>query len=229
MRLYLIRHGQTPANVAGELDTAPPGAGLTELGRAQAAALVDVLADERPAGVHASPLVRTQLTAAPLAAHLGHDVQVQPGLEEISAGDLEMRADEEAVAAYLGSIAAWIHGDLGHPMPGGHDGHAFLERYDAAVRVIAGRYAADQTAVAFSHGAAIRTWSAIRGAGVDVGAVSRLRMMNTGGVLLEGDPDAGWRLARWSGEPLGGADLADRTAHDVTGDNADEALAEADR
>jgi probable phosphoglycerate mutase len=229
VRLYLIRHGQTPANVAGELDTAPPGAGLTDLGRAQAAALVDVLADERPAGVHASPLVRTQLTAGPLAERLGHEVHVQPGLEEVSAGDLEMRADEEAVTAYLGSIAAWIHGDLDHRMPGGHDGHAFLQRYDAAVRAIAGRYDADQTAVAFSHGAAIRTWSAIRGAGVDVEVVSRLRMMNTGGVLLEGDPDDGWRLERWSGEPLGGADLADRAAHDVTGDNADEALAEADR
>ena len=30
MRLLLIRHGQTPANVRGELDTAAPGPGLTD-------------------------------------------------------------------------------------------------------------------------------------------------------------------------------------------------------
>ena len=35
-RLHLVRHGQTPSNVAGALDTALPGAPLTELGREQA-------------------------------------------------------------------------------------------------------------------------------------------------------------------------------------------------
>ena len=39
----------------------------------------------------------------------------------------------------------------------------------------------------------------------------------------------GWQVLRWSGEPLGGEQLADRAAHDVTGDGAEEALAEAER
>ena len=43
MRLILIRHGETTANVALALDTAFPGADLTELGHAQAAALTDTL------------------------------------------------------------------------------------------------------------------------------------------------------------------------------------------
>ena len=38
MRLLLMRHGQTHANVSGELDTAHPGVDLTDLGRAQAVA-----------------------------------------------------------------------------------------------------------------------------------------------------------------------------------------------
>jgi release factor glutamine methyltransferase len=38
VRLLLIRHGQTPSNVLGLLDTAPPGPGLTDLGVEQAAA-----------------------------------------------------------------------------------------------------------------------------------------------------------------------------------------------
>ena len=39
MRLLLVRHGQTPSNVAGLLDTALPGPGLTALGTRQAAAI----------------------------------------------------------------------------------------------------------------------------------------------------------------------------------------------
>ena len=38
MRLLLMRHGQTHANISGDLDTAHPGVDLTDLGRAQAVA-----------------------------------------------------------------------------------------------------------------------------------------------------------------------------------------------
>lgn len=228
MRLYLIRHGQTPANVAGELDTAPPGAVLTDLGREQATALVNALAEEPVTGVYASPLRRTQLTAAPLAAARGLDVHVQRGLEEVRAADFEMRTDEEAVAGYLGCLAGWILGDHDREMPGGHDGHAFLARYDAAVGAIARQHRRHETAVAISHGAAIRTWTAIRAGGIDPQTITERRIMNTGAVVLEGDVASGWQVVRWSGDPLGGEQLADRTAHDVTGDTTDEALAEAD-
>ena len=48
-------------------------------------------------------------------------------------------------------------------------------------------------------------------------------------VVLDGDPDSGWRVVRWSSEPLGGPDLVDGAAHDITGDGADEALQPTDR
>lgn len=67
MRLLLIRHGQTPANVRGELATARPGPGLTALGRRQALAIPDAVAGEQIAAIYVSPLVRTGETAAPLA------------------------------------------------------------------------------------------------------------------------------------------------------------------
>lgn len=228
MRLYLIRHGQTPANVAGELDTAPPGADLTALGVRQAGALVPALMGKQPVAVHASPAVRTQQTASPLAARLGLAVQVTAGLQEIAAGELEMRADREAVETYLGCIAAWMLGDRDRRMPGGETGHEFTARYSDAVRGVADGRGPDDTVVAVSHGAAIRTFTGLVASGVDVETVAHQRMVNTGGVLLEGDPDAGWQLSRWWSEPLGGADLLDTTAHDVTGESADEALADAD-
>jgi probable phosphoglycerate mutase len=102
-------------------------------------------------------------------------------------------------------------------MPGGTDGYAFLERYDAAVREIARAGRPEDTVVAVSHGAAIRTYSALRAAGLDPHDVSRRRIANTGAVVLDGHPDEGWRLVRWAGEPLGGIGLAGQAAHDVTG------------
>jgi broad specificity phosphatase PhoE len=62
VRLLLIRHGQTPGNVLGQLDTAHPGPGLTELGEHQAEALSRALANERIHALYASTLVRTQIT-----------------------------------------------------------------------------------------------------------------------------------------------------------------------
>lgn len=222
MRLLLIRHGQTPSNVAGALDTAFPGAGLTPLGQAQAAAVPAALAAEEIVGVYASPLVRTQLTAAPLAAARGLDVVVRAGLEEISAGEHEMRSDDSSVAAYVDCLVRWMNGDLEHRLSGGESGTAFLERYDAAIHDITGRHDRTGTVAVFSHGAAIRVWAATT-AGLDPEVATELRVMNTGMAVLDGDPDAGWELTRWSSEPLGGAALADAHADDVTGESTDEA------
>lgn len=226
MRLLLIRHGQTPHNVAGALDTAFPGAGLTPLGEAQAAAVPSALDGVDIAGLYASPLVRTQLTAGPLSAERGLEVVVRSGLEEISAGDHEMRADEEAVTAYVECVAAWMAGDLDRSLPGGSSAHAFWERYDGALRAIAAQHGADDTVAVVSHGAAIRCYTTLA-ARLDPETAYGLHLGNTGMGVLLGDPDDGWELERWHGEPLGGASLLDASAHDVTGETAEEALEEA--
>lgn len=223
MRLLLIRHGQTPSNVAGALDTAFPGAELTALGEAQAAAVPAALSEERIVGVYASPLTRTQLTAAPLARDRGLEVQVLDGLQEVGAGDLEMSTEPEAAQAYAACIARWMSGDLDYAMPGGPVGHDVFARYDAAVRTLAERHGSTGTVAAFSHGAVIRLYATLV-SGVDPEAATELRIMNTGMAVLEGDPASGWQLVRWQTDPLGGLDLEDLTAHDVTGDSADETL-----
>jgi broad specificity phosphatase PhoE len=212
VRLILVRHGETPSNVAGALDTARPGAPLTELGHRQAAAIPAVLTTEPIAAVHASPLVRTQLTAGPLATARGVDVVVSEGLEEIGAGELEMHTEASSIDTYAQTVAAWIAGDLGVRMPGAEDGHTFFERYAAAVRALAGGHPDDATVVAFSHGAAIRTFASAHG------GPREERLLNTGAVVLEGSPSLGWSVTGWSRDPLGGPHLADPAAVDPTCD-----------
>lgn len=221
MRLYLIRHGQTPYNVTGALDTAFPGAGLTPLGHTQARALPKALADQPVHGIYASPLIRTQLTAGPLADAWGMPVRVQDGLEEVAAGELELRSDSEAVHAYATCVAAWIQGDLDRGTPGGTDGHTFFARYETAVRDLTAAHGPDDTLMVFSHGAAIRAYTAYA-AGLAPEVAAELRIRNTGASLLEGDPRTGWRLSWWSAEPLGGPGLSGDTTQDVTGDSAED-------
>lgn len=199
MRLILVRHGETTANVALLLDTAEPGADLTDTGRAQAAALVDTLDGTTIDAIYASSLVRTQQTAAPLAAARGLAVHIRPGLREISAGDLEMAGGDEAIARYLDTGMCWAAGDLAPMLPGGETGAATLARFDAVVAEVAASGA--QTAALFSHGTIIRTWSTAR-SDFPVERAARSRLANTDAVVLDGTPEDGWRVLSWAGTPV---------------------------
>lgn len=218
MRLFLIRHGQTPANVEGRLSTAAPGPGLTALGERQAAMIPSALRDQPVDAVFTSVLVRTQLTAEPLAADRGLHVTVLEGIHEIEAGALEDLRDRESVRTYLTTAFAWGLGDLDVVMPGGTDGHAFFRRFDADLATVA---AAAETAVVVSHGAAIRVWVAGRAVNVPPSFAGEHEIDNTGVIELEGSPDAGWTLLSWQGTPVGGQQLADAAAADPTGESLD--------
>ena len=128
MRLLLMRHGQTHANVSGELDTAEPGLDLTDLGATQATAAMQALTGEHLDAVYVSSRLRTHQTAAPLASARGLQPVQLGGLEEIQAGDFEMRKDHDAVHGYISTVAAWLEGRLDTRMPGGETGHEFLQR-----------------------------------------------------------------------------------------------------
>jgi broad specificity phosphatase PhoE len=218
MRLMLIRHGQTPANVLGKLDTAHPGPGLTDLGVRQAAVIPEALRFDAIDTLFASTLQRTQLTAEPLAVDRGLDIRVLDGLHEIEAGSLEGRSDQASVRRYMETVFAWGSGNLDVPMPGGPDGAAFFDRFDADIAVAA---ASGHTAAVFSHGAAIRVWAAARATNVPPMFAGLHDLDNTGVVELSGSPEEGWTLLSWAGVPLGGMPLADADAIDPTGEALD--------
>lgn len=217
MRLLLIRHGQTPSNVQGILDTGYPGPGLTALGHRQAQAVPGALAREDIAGLHVSRLLRTHETAAPLAAALGMSPRLTEGLEEIDAGEVELQRDEASVDAYQHNQSLWSGGELEGGLPGGETGHAFWARYTGALRHIASLYAQEATVAVVSHGAAIRVFASLA---ARLGPATRhdRPLFNTGMVTLIGHPDEGWELEGWISEPIGGAHLLGDAEHDVTAD-----------
>ena len=200
MRLILVRHGQTPSNIDRRIDTTAPGPSLTELGFAQAAALVDAFAAVPLDAIFASTLVRTQLTAAPLAADRGLAVQVRDGIREVKAGDLELASGEEPIAAYHEVAFAWAAGDLGRVMPGGDTGQHTFDRYDEVVA----EAAQHDNAVLFSHGGAIRMWVAGRATNLPLRFAEEHPLENTGVIVLDGSPATGWLVDAWTDRIIGG-------------------------
>ena len=215
MRLILIRHGQTPSNVGGHLDTAVPGPGLTELGHDQAAALPEALQHEGIEAIYVSNMVRTHHTAQPLAEALQLTPEVRDGLREIAAGELEMRNDWPSVKQYLEVVRGWAD-DAEVRMPGGENGVEVFERFDSVVREIAA--SGVQTAAIVSHGAMLHYWVPSAAHNLSPEFSSNNQITNTAVIVLEGHPDAGWTVETWVGQAIGGAAL---TALDADGPTAD--------
>lgn len=207
MRLILVRHGQTQSNVDHIIDTANPGPGLTQLGRRQAAALPDALSADRIDAIFASPLIRTQQTARPLAEARGHVIEVRAGIREIEAGEFEGRSDRASVHDFVSTEFAWVRGDLDRRMPGAESGAETLARFD---EVAAEAYEAGHASVVFvSHGSIIRTWSGARAGNIGVDFVRENPLNNTGVVVLEGSPQDGWTVLNWQDAAIGGPALDD--------------------
>ncbi|KNX38499.1 histidine phosphatase family protein [Luteipulveratus halotolerans] len=212
MRLLLIRHGQTPANVAGSLDTSLPGPGLTELGRSQAEAIPEAVRDEQIGAVFASRALRAQLTATPLAESLDVPVVELAGVHEIQAGAYEKATDAASVDGYLGTMWKWVHGDLDARMPDGETGAEVIERFDASLREV--EAAGVPVAAVVSHGAAIRVWTTIRAGNLGAAFARNNPLGNTGVVAVEGDSASGWVALSWMGAPLGGPGVDDSDPYD---------------
>jgi broad specificity phosphatase PhoE len=215
MRLLLIRHAQTIDNVEGNLGTVLPGPRLTDLGEQQAAAIPAALATEDIQAIYASNMQRTALTAVPLAAARGLEVEILDGLREIGAGEFEGRSDKESVHAYMGTIISWWQ-DSAARIPGGESGDEFFARFTAAIGVASKEH--EGTVAVFSHGAALRTWASAISKNIDE-AFSRVHdLPNTAMIVLEGSPSEGWIATHWDGEPVGGEQLDDPSALDPIGE-----------
>ena len=202
-RLYLVRHGETTSNVMRRLDTALPGASLTDFGVRQAVryGLENPITrtDDADAPVLlSSQATRAQQTAEVIASVWGADADIVPGVHEVQAGELEDRTDDEAHSVFREIIDRWYSGDPDAPIPGGESLTMVFERYLPAVTDLAQRYLSGPDArdvYLVSHGAAIRLVAAHL-AGIDGRFAAATHLPNTGSVELE-YTDGLWVPHRW--------------------------------
>ena len=115
---YLLRHGQSEANVkrifTGQLDRY----GLSPLGRRQAERAADYLADRGIDRIYSSDLLRARQTAEYAGRRLNLPVELCTGLREIFAGAWEGQTYETLAERYPEQYAAWRAGTDCHPNDG---------------------------------------------------------------------------------------------------------------
>ncbi|MGA9488849.1 MAG: histidine phosphatase family protein [Mycobacterium sp.] len=198
-RLVLVRHGQSHANVDKRLDTRPPGAELTELGRNQARALARD-ATSVPGLLLHSVATRAAQTAAEVSAEFSMLAREVTGIHEVQVGDLENRNDQEAVDQFDATYRRWLEGDRDVSMPGGESANQVLDRYLPVLSDLRVRYLDDENwtsdIVVVSHGAAIRLTGAVL-ADIDSSFALEHHLANTEAVILTPAAGGRWDCEQW--------------------------------
>lgn len=198
-RLVLVRHGQSHGNVDRRLDTRPPGAELTPLGREQARAFARG-SRQPPALLAHSIAIRARQTAAEIGAELDVEAREFEGLHEVQVGDLENRNDDAAVDEFNQIYRRWHQGDLKLAMPGGETAADVLDRYvpvltDLRLRYLDNRHWSGDIVVV-SHGAAIRLVAKTL-SGVESEFALEHHLSNTEAVILAPVTDGRWSCVHW--------------------------------
>jgi broad specificity phosphatase PhoE len=198
-RLVLVRHGQSHGNVERRLDTRPPGAQLTDLGREQAHAFARDWPHEIGMVAH-SVAVRASQTAAEIGEQLGLSPHEFEGIHEVQVGELEDRKDEAAIEEFNTVYQRWHQGDLDARMPEGESGREVLDRYVPVITQLRMRYLDNDAwrgdIIVVSHGAAIRLTAATL-AGVDAGFAIDHHLGNAESVVLAPITDGRWCCLHW--------------------------------
>lgn len=146
-RLLLVRHGLTPTT-GQVLPGRAPGLHLSGSGQRQARQIAQRLASLPVRAVYASPLERTQETAAPTAEYFGLEVEVHDGLLECEFG--EWTGEKIAELAKLPEWRTVQKTPSEFRFPGGESFAEMQERIVDALQGIVARHPGEVVAC-FSH------------------------------------------------------------------------------
>lgn len=146
MEIVLVRHA-LPVRIDATPDGSPADPGLAALGIEQSARIPAALAGDAIDALYSSPSRRAVETATPLAAALGMDVTLEPGIAEFDVDDPSYVPVEELRASRDPRWLALLAGDL---YSVGVDPAAFRERVVEAVERIAAAHPGGR-AVLFTH------------------------------------------------------------------------------
>ena len=96
MKLYIVRHGESEANIQHVISNRESPFGLTALGIQQANTLAENLIDIPITAIYSSPVLRARETAEILSRSFHLPYQVTEALREYDCGILEDKSDEES-------------------------------------------------------------------------------------------------------------------------------------
>jgi broad specificity phosphatase PhoE len=194
--VYLIRHGETEANVEGRWQGQQDGV-LTYEGREQAQRLA--LAMPELDALYSSPLGRARDTAVILGTANGWVVETVDAVQEIGFGAWENRTRDEIRAIDAAGLDAI---DAGRDVRRGGTGETYTEvqaRMAHAIEQLASRHP-DQSIGIVSHGGAMRAYGTTV-LGLDFATRHRLPVAGNTSIAHFVRSDRGPALASWNLTP----------------------------
>src|SRR5690242_15433362 len=135
--VYLVRHGENPANLNRQFSYKKIDHSLTPTGVIQAQQTAAYFRDKHIDEIYSSPLKRAYETAAIIGRELGLPVTVIEGFREINVGALEDGPhDADAWAFHDRIIHDWRHGTPETRFPGGEDYFTLVDRVRAGIEAV---------------------------------------------------------------------------------------------
>jgi broad specificity phosphatase PhoE len=131
--IYLVRHGENPANINKQFSHRKVDFQLTDKGLLQARQTADYFRGLQVDEVYTSPMVRAVQTAEAIAQAKGLPVTPMEAFREVDAGDMEdMEPTDDNWRTYMDVVRDWYDGKPESAFPGGEN---YLQ---AARRVLGG-------------------------------------------------------------------------------------------
>jgi broad specificity phosphatase PhoE len=128
--ILLARHGESDWNAANRFQ-GHSDRPLTDLGRRQAEALAELVAQENVDAIYSSPLIRALETARIVAARTGLPVVEEGDLREVDTGAWSGLSREEVQRRFPEGFERWVSGGAGW-----EDGETYEEMAARTLRAV---------------------------------------------------------------------------------------------
>lgn len=207
VRIYLVRHGESEANVAHRFANGVEGSPLTERGRRQAgmlaARLMTELGGRPPDSLHCSPVLRARETAQILAHRLQSTLEpADAALAEFDVGEFEGTDDSQHWDAYDSLMHDWlINGEIERRLPGGESYRDIEMRFSPFLRALVAASGSGGVHVLVTHGGLIRAAVPLVAANVD-GRFAHTHAVETASWVLVAGTTDGLRCERWGDDTV---------------------------
>jgi broad specificity phosphatase PhoE len=203
MHIYFVRHAQSEANVQRVISNRDLPHHLTDLGRQQAEALAQSLADVPLTAIYSSPIVRAAETAQIVAASKGLPVEMAEALREPDCGIMEGRGDEEAWVEHARATHDWVvERKFDSRIEGGESYNDLRARFVPFVDQVIAEYGrTDHGILLITHGSLLYLMLPLVLTNVDLASVGEYPMPNTGIIVAE-EQTNGLVCLKWCGVKL---------------------------
>lgn len=139
--VFLVRHGQSDANVQMIFDNYDDGHSLTELGRIQAQQTADYFSSKSIQAMFSSPILRARQTAEIISQKIGLSFEIMKEFKEFLIGDLNgLPMSGEAHETFHNVLDQWHAGNFLASFPNGENYHGLITRFRQGLQKITTRH-----------------------------------------------------------------------------------------